>query len=402
MAKRRGQGDGSIRKRKDGRWEARYTTEDGKRRSVFGLTRAKVASKMRRSLTRDEDGLPIPGELLTVKQHMGAWLKNVKLEVRPTTWSAYERLVRLHILPSLGRIRLVKLTPEHLRELFRSKLDAGLSLRTVQFVRVLLKLALADALKDGNVGRNVAALTKALKATENTKPARPMRTLTTKEAKTLLKAADGDPLEALYVLALTTGMRQGELLGLRWSAVNLPKGTLSVVGTLQRTPDGLRVMEPKTKASRRKIQLTAGAVAALRRRRTIQAEEHRKFDEVWTDTGLVFTNELGRGIEKQNLMRRSFWPLLHRAGLAVEVKVKARRRYGEEVKETEVTTYRPAITFHQLRHSSATLLLEQGTHPAVVAAMLGHSKTSTTLNIYSHVTPTIMGAAKDVMEEILS
>ncbi len=402
MAKRRGHGDGSIRKRADGRWEARYTTEDGKRHSIFAATRAKVASKMRRALTRDEDGLPIPGEVLTVKQHMAAWLSNVKLEVRSTTWSAYERLVRLHIVPTLGKVRLVKLTPDHLRDLFRAKLDAGLSLRTVQFVRVLLKLALADALKDGKVARNVASLTKALKVTDDVKGPRPMETLTTEQAKALLKVAEGDPLEALYVLALTTGMRQGELLALRWSAVNFKKGTLSVMGTLQRTPDGLRVMKTKTEAGRRKIQLTTGAIAALRRRKAIQAEERRKFSEVWSDTGLVFTNELGRGIEKQNLIRRSFWPLLHRAGLAVEVKTKGHRKYGKKVKEIEVTTYRPAVTFHGLRHTAATLLLEQGTHPAVVAAMLGHTKTSTTLNIYSHVTPSVMGAAKDAMQEILS
>jgi integrase len=401
MAKRRGRGEGSIRQRKDGRWEARISLEGGKRRSIFGVSRAAVAKRMVTDLKGQQDGLPVPGEQLTLGRHLTTWLEDIKNEVRPSTQESYERLVRLHVLPDLAKVRLVRLTPEHLRSLFNAKLASGLSLRTVRYIRAVLRSALQQALSEGKVGRNVAVLAKMRKQDDDGEPARIMKTLTRDQAKALLNAAAGDPLEALYVLAITTGMRQGELLGLRWPSVNLPKATLSVVGTLQRTPNGLQVMKPKTATSRRTIQLTAVAVAALRRRKGIQAEERIAVAEVWENTGLVFTNEIGRGIEKQNLLRRSFWPLLAGIGMAEVIPTTAKRRYGKKVKTVKVIKYKPAIRFHDLRHTAATLLLEQGTHPAVVAAMLGHSKTSTTLNIYSHVTPSIMGAARTAMEEIL-
>ena len=200
--------------------------------------------------------------------------------------------------------------------------------------------------------------------------------LSPEQARRLLEAVGGNRLEALYVLALTTGMREGELLGLRWRDVDLDRETLQVRGSLQRIGGSLVVTEPKTEHSKRQVALTPSAVAALRRHKATQAEERLRLGAAWRGENLVFTNEIGRPIGAASLLRTSFHSLLRRADL-------------------------PRMRFHDLRHSAATLLLAQGTHPKIVAEMLGHSRIATTLDLYSHVTPTMQREAALAMEAIL-
>ena len=169
---------------------------------------------------------------------------------------------------------------------------------------------------------------------------------------------------------------KNDILNLKWQDVDLEGGNLKVRGTLQRTPGGFTIAEPKTAQSRRQIELTTAAVEALRRHRTAQAAERLRLGAAWEDNGLVFANEVGRPIEVRNLLRRSFLPLLERAGL-------------------------PRIRFHDLRHTAATLCLSQGVHPKVVAEMLGHSQISVTLDLYSHVTPTMQQQASRALDELL-
>jgi integrase len=191
-----------------------------------------------------------------------------------------------------------------------------------------------------------------------------MQTLTAEQVRTLLGAALGDRMEALYVLAVTTGMRQGELLALRWRDISLEARSIGVQGSLQRTPFGLIIAEPKTTRSRRQVMLTTAACEALMRHRIRQNAERLLLGAAWEDHGLVFANTVGRPIEATNLIRQSFKPLLKKAGI-------------------------PRIRFHDLRHTAATLLLGQGTHPKIVSEMLGHSTIAVTLDLYSHVTPTM-------------
>jgi integrase len=242
---------------------------------------------------------------------------------------------------------------------------------TVRHLHAVLHGALDDAARWGLVARNVADLVAPPRAAR-----KGMITLSPDQARALLDTTRGDRLEALYVLALTTGMRQGELLALRWRDVDLDRHTLHVTGSLLTTPDGWKISDPKTDSSRRRITLTATAVDALRRHRSAQNEERLRLGGAWEDNDLVFANEVGRPIEVRNLMRRSFLPLLKQSGL-------------------------PRIRFHDLRHTAATLLLGQGQHPKVVAEMLGHSRISTTLDLYSHVTPTMQREAADAMDAML-
>jgi integrase len=202
-----------------------------------------------------------------------------------------------------------------------------------------------------------------------------MMALSPDQARSLLEAAQGDRFEALYVLALSTGMRQGELLALKWPNVNLDARHLAVRSTLRRADEGFEFNEPKTARSRRQVSLTLAAVAALKRHRARQLEERLR-QPYWQDANLVFASEVGTPVEATNLIRRSFRPLLLRAGL-------------------------PQIRFHDLRHTAATLLLGQGVHPKVASEMLGHSSISITLDLYSHVTPTMQQTAVDALDAVL-
>lgn len=196
-----------------------------------------------------------------------------------------------------------------------------------------------------------------------------MRPLTPAQSRQLLDAARGDRLEALYVLALTTGMRQGELLGLHWRDIDLEQGKLQVRGNLRRT---MEIAETKRKKSRRQISLTSLGVEALTRQGSRQAEERLALGGTWTDRDLVFTNSIGGYVDANNLRHRAFPKLLERAAL-------------------------PRIRFHDLRHSAATLLLILGVHPKVVQELLGHSQISVTLDTYSHILPDMQ---KDAMTEL--
>jgi integrase len=209
-----------------------------------------------------------------------------------------------------------------------------------------------------------------------------MRPLSAPEARRLLEAASeaGDHLEALYVLALHTGMRRGELLGLKWEDVDLDGYVVRVRRTLTRVENGKRLAlgEPKTKKSRRTVRLTKRAVEALKRHRARQAEEKLKVGYLYQDQGLVFAGEVGNLINPSNLRQRSFAPLLERAGL------------GDQ-----------RITFHDLRHTCASLLFQKNVHSKLVQELLGHASVAITLDTYSHMLPGMGGEAADAMGEAL-
>jgi integrase len=227
---------------------------------------------------------------------------------------------------------------------------------------------------DGLIPRN---------ATESVKPPQPSREemcpLTPEQAKLLLKVAHetGDRLEALYVLAIHTGLRQGELLGLTWDDVDLEDGSLQVRRTLTITKNGPLFTSPKTTGSRRSVKLTSHAIEAVRHHLERQLGEIDRVGSLWSENGLIFASEMGESLNRHNLTRRSFKPLLKRAGL-------------------------PQIRFHDLRHTCATLLLTRNVNPKIVSEMLGHSSIAITLDTYSHVLPNMRDQAAAAMEEALS
>ncbi len=369
--KRRGNGEGYIRQRADGRWECQVVLPSGERKSLYAKTQKEVLDKRKSELERAAAGLPSGSERQTVGEHLATWLEGSKARVRLATWTRYEIFVRKDILPELGRIKLAQLTPAHVQRLYARCLDAGKSPTSVRHLHALLHHAIDDAAKWGMVARNVVALVDPPRAARHE-----MQALDEPQVHALLAAAAADPLEALYVLAVTTGMREGELFGLRWQDVDLERGTVQVRQTVSWATGSAIVGEPKTQGSRRRLEVGRTALAALRRHKQRQLELRVAHASAWDDRGLVFTTDVGGPLHPTNMTTRSFRPLLARAGL-------------------------PRIRFHDLRHTAATTLLGRSVPTKIVSEMLGHSSTAITDDIYAHVTPTMQRAAADVMDVAL-
>jgi integrase len=377
MAKQRGaNGEGGISRRRDGSWMARYTVQTPtgrKRKVIYAKSQAEARRKLTEALANRDKGFTYDAEGLTVKGYLARWLEDsVRGSVKATTYQSYASLVRLHICPTLGSTKLSTLTPAHVQGLYRQKLDDGLAPKTVKYIHTTLHRALRQAVRWGLVPRNAAAEADPPKVITLE-----MRPLSPIQARTLLQAAKGNRLETLYVLAVTTGMRQGELLGLRWEDVDLECRTVRVRRTLTLARGGPCLTEPKTKGSRRSIRLTAGALEALERHRGRQEGEGAAKGDEWNAWNLVFCTRRGTPVRRDNLHDKHWKPLLKRSGL-------------------------PDVRFHDLRHTCATLLLTKGVHPKIVSEMLGHSSIAITLDTYSHVIPGMGDGAASAMEDALS
>jgi len=368
MSKRRGQGEGSIRERPNGRWEARYRAADGRPRSIYTRTRRESVERLRTALSEREQGIRPPDARLTVSAFLADWLDHsVRPRCRPATVASYEGIVRLYLNPELGRLPLARLGPEHVQAMLaRLGTRPNLSPTTVRYVYAVLRIALGRAAKQGKVIRNVATLVDPPRKAE-----REIRPLSAAQVRTFLDSVRGDRLEALYVAAVGTGMRQGELLGLRWVDVNLDAGTLRVEHSLQR---GTRTLAaPKTQRARRMLQLAPFVADALREHRRRQMVD---LGDAWSLSGHVFTTAKGTPLDTRNVTRY-FQLAVERIGL-------------------------PHQRFHDLRHAAATVLIEQGVDLAVVSRMLGHADLSTTADVYAHLTDRMLESAAERMDAALS
>ncbi len=373
---RRGNGEGSITRHKaSGKWMARYTVETPagpKRRTIYADTRKKAAEKLAKALSQRADGIVVDDQNLSFGDYLDLWLSDcVRGTVRESTFSRDKYLVTNHIKPSVGRVKLKNVNALHLQSLYRERIDSGLSGSTVQKIHHVIHKALSQAVRWSLIPRNPADDVQA-----PTPAPKEIHPLSAHEARRLLEAARDDRLEALYVLAVHTGMRRGELLGLKWEDVDLDNFMVRVRRTITRKGTGYVLGEPKTKKSRRTVRLTARAVDALRSHRARQAQEKLRAGSLYSDQGLIFAGEGGGLINPSNLRQRSFMPLLERAGLS-------------------------QITFHDLRHTCASLLFQKNVHPKFVQELLGHASVAITLDTYSHVLPGMGGEAADAMSEAL-
>lgn len=365
MAKKNGRrapGEGSLYKRADGRWCAQCRVESPtggqKTRYLYAKTKGEASEKLRAALAERDSGFVFDDGKLTVGEYLEKWLDTVRDTVKDRTWERHESVVRLHLVPELGGVRLSRLTPMEVQTLYRERLDSGLSPRTVQIIHTTLHKALKQAVRWRLVPRNVCGDVDPPHA-----PRKEVQPLSAEQVRSLLAAAEGDPLEALYALAVTTGMRQGELLGLRWEDVDLGARVVRV----RRTVWEGKSSAPKTRAARRQVGLSRRAFRAL--------HEHR---ERANGSEWVFPSQTGRTpFDAHHLLNRSWLPLRKRAGL-------------------------PETTrFHDLRHTAATLLLCRGVHPKLVQSLLGHASIEITMNTYSHVMPEMSGAAARAMDTAL-
>ena len=308
---------------------------------------------------------------LTLGNFLKQWLQEVvQPSVRHWTYRGYEVHVRLHINPVLGSMPLERVEPRHVQSLLNRKLNEGMSPKSVRYIRGTLRTALNQAVKWGLVARNSAALVDGPRV-----PTYEIQPFTPDEARRFLAAARGDRLEALYAVALTLGLRQGEALGLRWQDVDTELGYLRIARQLQRFDGVFQLVEPKTARSRRTIVMPPLISRILESHHARQGEESASAGKTWNTLGLVFTRPDGRPLDG-TVVTHQFHRFLDRAGL-------------------------PQRRFHDLRHSCATLLLVQGVSPRVVMEILGHSHIALTMNTYTHVVPELRRDAANRMEALL-
>ncbi len=376
-------GDG-ITKRKDGRYMARYTVqtpEGPKRKTIYGKKYKDVEKKLNEARANADKGLVFDADNLKAGEWMDSWLSDclkplVKAgKMAHSTYVRTEGIVNNHLKPAIGRRKLKDLTRAEVRRLYNDKSKA-LSARSVDYIHATLQMTLSQAVRDDLIPRNVASGERP----RSSRNRREAKVLSPAQVKALLTAAGGTRNEALYVVAVHTGLRQGELLGLKWSDIDLEDaGKLSVRRSLKVTEGGLAFGPPKNNASRRSVPLNKTAVSALRAHRTRQNEERLRSPATlgaWRDADLVFPNRVGGPTDHNNLYYREYKPLLERAGLADE-----------------------GFTFHTLRHTFATALFARRQHPKVVQSLLGHSSITQTMDTYSHLMDGIGDDAVDGLDE---
>ena len=369
MAKRRGNNEGSIYQRKNGSWVAQIRIE-GKRIAKTHKSRIECQNWLRYMREQVEGGLSARGARLSMSEYLEQWLLDIRASVRSRTLAQYEGIVRNYLVPRLGTMKLHDLRVHDVQFVYSELLSDGKSRRTVQLVHRVLHRAIAVAQKRGIIGRNVVSM-----ADPPRPEKREMKVLNDNMVRTLLIAAEGDPYEALFHLAITTGLRQGELLGLKWEDIDWATGSVYVRRQLQREPNmGLKLVQPKTRSGRRMIQLGAGSVKQLARHRKLQDVLRVRPD--WEEHDLVFPSRKGTPFEHRSLLR-AFKKLLVKGGL-------------------------PDMRFHDLRHTAATLMLLNGIPLIVVSRRLGHSKPSVTLDVYGHYMPGMQRKAADLMDEIVT
>jgi integrase len=362
MARRRAAGEGTIFQDNRGYWVAEVTLPDGKRKRKYSKVQKTVKEWLLRQRKALQDGIWVEDDKITVAAFLERFLNDtLKNKLKPKTIESYSYLITNHINPTLGEIRLTDLKPQHLQAMYAQKIESGLSARTVQYTHAVLHRSLDQAAKWGLVVRNVADLVEAPRPVR-----KPIQTFTAEQCQKLLAVLEGDRLYPFYALSLV-GLRLGELLGVHWEDVNFTTGTISIRHTIQVIKGkGLVEGEPKTDKSRRSIQLPDFVIQALK--------QHR--EKTGGKTKYVFSTSNDTPFSPRNI-ERHFKSILEKAEL-------------------------PIIRFHDLRHTAATLLLVEGIHPKVVQELLGHSTISMTMDLYSHVLPTLQQDAAQRMNKIIS
>jgi len=377
VASSRGNGEGSIYQRSsDKRWLGVVTIgrdSDGRvvRKTVSAKTRAEVVGKLKKLQRQLDDGLPAPDMKMTVAQLLNQWHDDVlRHQVAPSAALSYWTIARHHIIPILGSKRIVNLTTVDVDRLLSLKMDSGLSVSTVQRIRGVLGQAIDQGIRWGCVNRNVARLSRSPKQQR-----REGRTLTYEQARALLKELEGHRHEALYSLMLSTGLRRGEALGLKWQDFDEAARVVSVRRQLKREGGSLVTADTKTARSRRSVNLPRGLMNLLVEHRRRQGEERIVMDELWTDTGFIFTTNFGTPVDPRNL-NRDFAIICQHAGL---------------------DHWHP----HELRHSAASLMLASGVKLQVVSEVLGHASIRMTADVYGHILAPDREAAADAMDRAL-
>jgi integrase len=373
---------GSVRKPRTsgGTWSYRLDLgidEAGQRvqKQVGGFrTRKDAQAALNEALSGLQRGSYVAPSRQTVGGFLDRWIEGVRPELALTAWTNYNDTVRNYVRPHLGRKRLVELSPIDVKVWHATLLEHGgasrgpLSVSTVRLAHRVLHRALGDAVRWNLIPANPAT---GVRVPRRTRPE--MTVWTAEEAETFLRAIANDRLAALWILALHTGLRRGELAGLRWKDVDLDAGMLTVAQQRTNANHEVVVSVPKAK-SQRQLFLAPSTVAALRQHRAIQLRERLAIGEAWIDSGYVFVDEAGMPYHPQRYL-----PMFHSVCRRASVS---------------------KIRLHDLRHTMATLALQAGVHPKVVQEQLGHSAINVTMDVYSHVPQAVRRETAKVIAEM--
>lgn len=385
----RGHNEGSIYKRKDGRWVGQVQTgfkPDGKRKFTcfYGKTRKEVADKIASTTNDISKNLFVEPSKITLEDWLWGWMLKYKKDyVRTSTYVRYNSLIKLHIVPEIGMIKLKDLRSSHIQQVYNNCVKKDLSVSAIKHIHTVFNQSLEQAICEGMIFSNPA-----LHTVRPKKPKKEVMVLTEKQQERLVMHLENNTIGVIIKLAISTGARAGEILALRWKNIDFEKKTLSIengmVPVYNFGEDGKeahytgrhRIAELKTSASRRVIPLTDGIIRILKEYKLNQRSYIKRMPsnvDIFPD--MVFLNEAGNYIDINSL----------------------RRQYARILKELKI----PYIKFHALRHTFATRILEKNVHPKVAQELLGHTSCSVTLDIYSHVLPSQKREAIDKIEGIV-
>ena len=369
--KRRGNNEGSIYQRADGRWVGTVSVE-GQRISRYARTRQEATKKLRELQRTQDQGLPMVTAQMLLKDYLAQWLGSIQHRVRLRTFEGYESLIRVHVAPRLGNIVLGKLRPEHISRAWSDMLTLGKSASVIEHCHLRLSKALNDAVKRQLIYRNPCQAVSPPRVY-----GRELRPPSAEAVQRLLEAArDTEYYEVLHT-AFYTSLRRGELLALRWGDIDLHMATASVSRTVYRAKGGQSVFtKPKTAKGKRLVSLTPSSALLLKALRERQDVDGMLLGYQVTEDSPVFRYRSGS-------------PILPRAFSGA---------FGKIMRRAGLEGYR----LHDARHAHATLMLRQGVHPKVVSERLGHTRVGITLDVYSHVTPGLQEAAALRFEEALT
>ena len=362
LAKKRARGEGTVYKRGDGLWVAQVTLPNGKRKAKYSRTQAVVKDWLLEQRRQITDGVFVDDKKITFGNFLDQWFNDIAIpRLKPSTITTHSSVIKNHIMPAIGDIRLSHLSPAHLQSLYSQKLKEGLSNRTVKYIHTIIHQTLDQALKWGLVARNVSDAVDAPKPDKSS-----VEPLTQAQVQRLLEALKDDRLYAFYVVSLGCGLRRGEALALTWDAVDLEDGTLYVQQIIQHIiGQGLVISEPKSEKSRRVVVMPDFVKEALKIHKGNQVVESE----------YVFHTSVGTPFYPRNIVRH-FKKILDKAGLPGHIRL------------------------HDLRHTFVSFMLSQNVPPKDVQEIAGHASFKTTMDIYGHLMPGAQREAAKKMDKL--
>ena len=369
--KRRNKGDGSITRRGNGTWRAQINL-NGRRISFGAQTKAECQQWLRQNARTVDEMIEAKDSTITVGEYMGNWLDTIRMSLRPKTITNYEGIIRLKVTPLIGKMKLTDLNLIRIERFYSDLLELGNGPRTVRHTHSVLHRAFQRAVRYDLLVKNptAGAILPRYSPPE-------MKVLDEAQVNQFLMAARGSPYEALYYLAIVTGMRMGEIYGLTWDDLHWHTGELNVRRQIQeKKGGGWDFYEPKTHFGTRMVKLGDGTLTVLRNHKSRQELEMAFAGDRWQHNNLIFPSASGTPLNKSN-MRKDYNRVLELAGI-------------------------PHIRFHDLRHTAASLMLNHKTPLLVASRRLGHSKPSVTLDIYSHLFQDSQNEVANLLDELVT